>query len=64
MSALTGIVAGVVAVAGVAALYRFARRRARSLRDAIDAVRDPRPDGGEAVLDFELDPATGVYRPK
>ena len=64
MGALTGIIAGVAAVAGVAALYRLAERRARALRDAIEAARGPRPQPGEPVIDFERDPATGVYRAK
>ncbi|MEE2690516.1 MAG: hypothetical protein VX640_03135 [Pseudomonadota bacterium] len=64
MGALTGIIAGVAAVAGVTALYRLAGRRARALRDALEAARGQGPRSGEPVLDFELDPMTGVYRAK
>lgn len=60
MSAVTGIVAGLAAAAGAVALYRFAERRARSLRDALTVRRDGARPG--AVLDFEKDPETGVYR--
>lgn len=64
MSAVTGIIAGLATAVGVVALYRFAERRARSLRAAIDKGRGVAPGGGDPVLDFEQDPATGVYRSK
>lgn len=62
MNAVTGIIAGFAAAAGAVALMRYAERRARALRAALRAAR-----GGDAdrpVLDFEQDPATGVYRAK
>lgn len=62
MSAVTGIIAGFVTAAGAVALYRMAKRRARSLRAAIDEARGRR--GADPVLDFEQDPSTGVYRAK
>lgn len=68
MSAVTGIVAGLVAAAGVVALTRFVARRARPVRDAIDrafrASAEPGSKGGETVIEFEQDPETGVFRAK
>jgi hypothetical protein len=62
MSAVTGIVAGLVTAAGAVALYRLVERRSRALRAAIDRARGR--DRRERVLDFEQDPATGVYKAK
>lgn len=63
MGAVTGIVAGIVTAAGAVAVYRYAQRRARDLRDRIDLFR-ARGGEGETVIDLELDPSTGVYRVK
>lgn len=62
MNSVAGIVAGFLVIGGAVALYRFGARKAGELRRAIDELRgDARgPDG--AVLDFERDPATGVYK--
>lgn len=62
MGAVTGIIAGFVTAAGAVALYRLVERRTRSLRAAIDDARGRR--GADAILDFEQDPSTGVYRAK
>lgn len=62
MSALSGIVAGFVTAAGAVALYRLVEKRTRSLRAKIDEVRGRHR--ADAILDFEQDPATGVYRSK
>jgi hypothetical protein len=59
MSAVTGIIAGVVTAAGAVALFRLVERRARSLRTAIDEARGRRR--ANPVLDFEQDPSTGVF---
>jgi len=68
MSAVTGIVAGLFAAAGVVALTRFVARRARPVREAIDRTFGAAPDAsarvGDAVIDFEQDPETGVFRAK
>jgi hypothetical protein len=61
---MTGIVAGLATAVGVVALYRFAERRARSLRTALDRRTGAAPSNGGRVLDFEQDPSTGVYRSK
>ena len=63
MSAVTTLVATVAAAAGAVALFRFAERRTRPLREAVDELRNAaRPSG--AVLDYEQDPESGVYKPK
>lgn len=61
MGAVTGIVAGFVAVAGAVAIYRHLERRAREIASRVDDLRG-RPF--RSILDFERDPATGVYRSK
>lgn len=65
MSAVATLVATVAAAAGAVALYRFAERRTRPLREAVAELRKPqRASGGGAVLDYEQDPDSGVFRPK
>lgn len=65
MSAVTTLAATVIAAAGAVALYRYAERRTRSLRKAIDELRGSakRPAPG-AIIDYERDPDSGVYKPK
>lgn len=64
MSAVTGIVAGLVTAAGAVTLYRYAQRRAAELRERLEKsrTRSARPDA--AVIEFERDPATGVFHAK
>ncbi len=65
MSAVTTLVATVAAAAGAVALYRFAERRTRPLRSAIDELRkSARADASGAVIDYEKDPESGVFKPK
>lgn len=69
MSAVTTLAASIAAAAGAVAMYRFVNRRTRPLRDAIAELRRQQSaarDGGAAadVLDYERDPASGVYRQK
>jgi hypothetical protein len=64
MNSVAGIVAGFLVVGGAVALYRFGARKAGELRRAIDELRgDARGADGE-VLDFERDPATGIFKAK
>ena len=65
MSAVTTLAVTVAAAAGAVALYRFAERRTRPLRKALDELRNP-AHGNEsgAVLDYEQDPESGVFKPK
>lgn len=65
MSAVATLVATVAAAAGAVALYRVAERRSRPLRSAIAELRkSSRTSGAGAVLDYEQDPESGVFRPK
>lgn len=62
MGGLTGIIAGFAVVAGAVALYRLAGDKIAELRDA--AKNAGRSEANPPVLDFELDRASGVFRPK
>ena len=65
MGAVTTLAATVAAAAGAVALYRFAERRTRSMRSTIEEMR--RTASGERagkVIDYERDPASGVFKPK
>lgn len=63
MSAVAGILAGLVTAAGAVTLYRVTQRRVRAVRDSfLDTKRhEPSPQN---TLDFERDPETGVFRAK
>ncbi|MFN3958350.1 MAG: hypothetical protein ACK4NP_00395 [Parvularculaceae bacterium] len=64
MNSAAGIIAGFLFIGGAVALYRFGARKAGEWRRAIDALRgEARGPDGE-ILDFERDPATGVFRAK
>lgn len=62
MGAVTGMVAGIVTLAGAVALYRYAERRTRPLRRNIVDKAGTRRRAD--TIDFEQDPETGVYRAK
>lgn len=63
MNTTAGILAGLLVAGAAVSFYRFARRKAGEVRAAIDELRGAsRGDGG--VIDFERDPATGVFRRK
>lgn len=65
MSAVTTLAVTVAAAAGAVALYRFAERRTRPLRAAIDEMRkSARRDEASTVIDYERDPESGVFKPK
>lgn len=65
MSAVTTLAATVVAAVGAVALYRYAERRSRPLRNAISELRrTARGDKKTAVIDYEQDPESGVFKPK
>ncbi len=64
MNPVAGVVAGFLVIGGAVALYRFGARKAGELRRAIDELRGDRASPDGAVLDFERDPATGVFKPK
>ena len=63
MGAISSIVAGFVVVGGAVTLYRFAKRKSAEFQDAVEEFR--RSASGEGgVIEFERDPATGVFRSK
>lgn len=65
MSAVTTLVATVAVAAGAVALYRFAEKRTRPLRSAIDEMRRTAQGGTtDAIIDYEQDPESGVFKPK
>lgn len=63
MSAVAGILAGLVTAAGAVTLYRVAQRK---LRNARDSFLDPKRNDASHhnTIDFERDPETGVFRAK
>lgn len=63
MNTVAGVVAGFLVIGGAVALYRYGMRKADDLRRAIDGLRGERGPAG-AILDFERDPETGVFKPK
>lgn len=64
MSTVATLAVTVAAAAGAVALFKIAERRTRPIRAAIDEIRKSarRQDG--AVIEYEHDPQSGVYRPK
>ncbi len=64
MNSVAGVVAGFLVIGGAVALYRFGARKAGELRRAIDELRGERSGPSGAILDFERDPLTGVFKPK
>ena len=63
MNTVAGVIAGFLVIGGAVALYRFGARKADELRRAIDGLRGEHgPEG--AILDFERDPDTGIFKPK
>lgn len=62
MNSTAGVIAGFLVIGGALALYRFGRRKADEMSRTIREFRHGGGDG--AVLDFEQDPATGVFKPK
>ncbi len=65
MSAVATLAVTVAAAAGAVAFYRFAERRTRPLRKVIGEIRkSQRPSSTGAIIDYEQDPESGVYKPK
>lgn len=65
MSAVTTLAVTVAAAAGAVALFKFAERRTRPLRAAIDELRTAaRRENAGAVIEYEQDPESGVFKPK
>ncbi len=64
LNAVAGIVAGFLVVGGAVALFRFGKRKAGDLRRAIDEFSGGPRNADGAILDYERDPETGVFRPR
>jgi hypothetical protein len=65
MNTVAGVMAGFLVIGGAIALYRFGARKAADLRRAIGELKAGAASGeAGAVLDFEQDPETGVFRPR
>lgn len=65
MGAVTTLAATVAAAVGAVAFYRYAERRTRPLRDAFSEMRKTaRGEKPGAIIDYERDPESGVYKPK
>ncbi len=61
MNTTAGILAGLLVAGAAMTAIRFLRRKTTELRAAIDEMSGA-SSGDGAVIDFERDPATGVYR--
>ncbi len=64
MNSVAGVIAGFLVIGGAVALMRFGARKAGDLRRAIDELRGEAQGPGGDILDFERDPATGVFKAK
>lgn len=65
MGAVTTLVATVAAAAGAVALYRLFDEKTREFREAVTAARkDAAQKRPGKVIDYERDPASGVYKPR
>ncbi len=65
MSAVTTLAVTAAAAVGAVALFKYVDRRSRPLRAAISELRkSARGDAKGAVIDYEQDPESGVYKPK
>lgn len=65
MGAVSTIVASVAFAVGAVALYRLVDHRIRRVREIFgDESKRAGRDTPGAVIDYERDPADGVFRPK
>ncbi len=62
MNTTAGILAGLLVAGAAVTVFRFARRQAEGLRAAFDEIRSTSTKSTNMVIEFEKDPATGVYR--
>ncbi len=65
MGAVTTLAVTIAAAAGGVALYRFVNRQRREFTEIFNQAkaRAGGPRDGK-VIDYERDPASGVYKPK
>lgn len=65
MSSVLTLAVSVAAAAGAIAAIRFVDRKQRELKDVFKpAEAKAGSDEDRLILDYERDPATGVYRPE
>lgn len=65
MGAVATLAATIAATAGAVALYRFVDGKRREFREILKEAQKAGGGGEKApVIDYERDPASGVYRPK
>ncbi|MFQ5562676.1 MAG: hypothetical protein ACE5FO_03810 [Parvularculaceae bacterium] len=65
MSAVSTIVASVAVAMGVVALYRLVDQKTRRVKDLFrESQKRAGADKRGAIIDYERDPADGVYRQK
>ena len=62
MGSIAGMVASIAVIGGAIALGRFVERRTQAMRRGAGAP--DKPHGDPSYLDFERDPASGVFRAK
>ena len=65
MSAVTTLAVTVAAAVGVVAFVRYADKRTKPLRDSIRNFQSgARSEQAGAVIDYEQDPESGVFKPR
>ncbi len=65
MSAISTIVVSIAAAAGTVALYRFVAEKSRQMKSVLAEARKRTSTGKpDAIIDYERDPDTGIYRPR
>lgn len=64
MSGVLTLAASVAAAAGVIAVVRYVDKRKSILTDFLSKRDDADKNTSGTVLDYEQDPATGVFRPR
>ncbi|MEM6536543.1 MAG: hypothetical protein AAF742_05905 [Pseudomonadota bacterium] len=70
MGGMAGVLAGVATIGAGVALFRFVEKKARETRAAVDELQrvhktaTGHASGSGRVLDYQRDPADGVYRAK
>jgi len=63
MGSLVGIVAGIAVIGGAVAVARAASRHLNDVKKAFN-TQSSSDRKNEAILDFEKDPGTGVFKTK
>lgn len=64
MGAVTTLAVTIAAAAGAVALYRFVDRKQNELREVFTDPKARTDQKRSAVIDYERDPESGVYKPR